>query len=261
MKMKNLIIITVLIFSMISLNSACTKDEVSLIPDLQFDRNLTVVSHSTYGVDSIFYQDDELKNILVYKSESGKLQLKNKYQLDYSPEEIRVCFQTSAGADFYSFIFHDSKLMQIRKSNGALQASFYYDSDNLRYFLYYESTYNKNMSAISNIAIDSVLVNYDKTGKNIIGTKWYSNRSSKNTYELQHTSNYTYDDMNNPYKNSPYALVVNWHGFDDILSYFNTNNILSVGAHAWTYSYNESFYPVYLDISVYGRTRFLYQSE
>jgi hypothetical protein len=264
--MKNTIIICVLFCAIILLNISCTKDETNTNSNSPNGCNLTVIK-SQNETDSIVYLNNQINKINHYTNNTGfggsSLKLQSTIRLDYiNSSEIKV-YELSDywGTGWieelsYILILKDSKLSQIKSGEGELWASYYYDGNKLKYFLYNDLIDNYT------IATDSFVVKYDTKGNNIIEMKWFAKTNpTEKIYTLLDTFNYIFDDKNNPYRSSTY-FVINYSEEEELsLDFFNLNNILSVDSYNRSYSYNEKNYPVYVDSEADGRTYFTYQCK
>lgn len=256
-----------IVFSFTLIFSGCTKDDSEAVidqPDQVFMNTeiLSAVTHSIYGTDSIIYSDDQITGILRYRYSAGSPFVSMSYRINYEPERATIRFKEGGrDEEQFTFVFEGSELKQVRGANDELVTSFHYNSGRLSYILYHRNYFYLNYSLTHNeIATDSVTVKYDQAGININELFWYGRSQSGNLFELIYSCTYTHDNKNNPYQGSMYALARTWKG-EDVISYFNRNNILNIGSHNLSYRYNDNGYPVYSDNNTYGRTSFYYHPK
>lgn len=254
--MKQILFITALIAGLTM--SACTKTEdPEIAPKAPAEQRLIAVSHAVYGTDSITYSNDRISLISMYKNVNGYLRLENRYRLDYGTDQIKVYnVRGTTETECISIRMSQDRITSISGLDGQLNAYFVYNGDKLKYFVY--NRYD--IYALRTASKDSVYVSHDKAGSNISTLNWYSHNYISN-FETTYQSEYSFDDKKSPYCNSIYFLIKNWQGPDDVISYFNQNNIVLLNSHNFTYYYDENEYPVFQDISVYGRTSFYYEAK
>ncbi|HLN21791.1 MAG TPA: hypothetical protein VK213_11920 [Bacteroidales bacterium] len=239
------------------LSFSCSKDEDYLFPDtIMNEMELKAVNHSVYGTDSIIYTDNKVSNIRSYKIQNGAILLDISYRFEYADDEITIhAIRRGFDEDIYTLSFSESGIKTIRSSSGTIDITFYYNEKRQPvYFLYHR------MSSSKNIMVDSISVAYDEKQSNITGMTWYR-KAAGVPDESVFSFAYTHDDKRNPYSGSVYYLACAWQGPDEIISYFNRNNITSIGKHRLTYGYDSNNYPVFMDVNMFGRTTFFYQEK
>jgi hypothetical protein len=249
----------------LSLNS-CTKDDQDSFDDMIQSKNiyeLAVVTHPSYNVDSIFYENDKILKYRMYKMDEGGLCFDRQYRFDYENDGLKIYTQKAGCIEnLNTFYYEDSKISHINDENGKVRARFFYEGDKLVYFLYYESPYNEAVCYSLECAVtDSISVKYDTEGVNIAEFSWYGRRNTDYPFYFKFKHEYSFDKMKNPFNNSTYYLAHNWDRFDDLVRYFNTNNIVGLGTHSITYNYNEGQYPVSSFNNTLGTTYFYYNSK
>lgn len=238
--------------------AGCTKEEdPGTIQKSNSGQRLIAVSHAVYGTDSITYENDRITKISIYKNINGYIRLFSRYRLNYENDRITVySIKGTTETEYISINTSQDRITSISGIDGQLNARFVYDEDKLAYYVY--NRYD--IYTLKKASRDSVSVSYDQTGSNISALNWYSyNYMSKS--EALYQSEYSYDDKKSPYSNSIYFLVKNWQGPDEVISYFNQNNIILLNSHNFIYYYDKNEYPVCQDISVYGRTNFYYEAK
>jgi hypothetical protein len=256
------------VFALSVIISGCSKEETETNVDpmniyVPGQEILHAVTHSIYGTDSISYNHDQITGINRYKYSGGSPIVTMSYHFTYDSNQVKVMFsQDGREEEQYSFVFSGNELTKVLGPDNEVVASFFYNSGRLAYFLYHRNYYYRDYSLVhDDVATDSISVVYDKSQMNINELRWFGNHQNPaDSFELLYTCTYTHDDKYNPYSLSMYSLARNWKG-DDIISYFNRNNIVNIGTHNLSYRYNEYGYPVYSDNSTYGRTSFYYQTK
>lgn len=238
------------------LATGCSKEEDPvLLPDVSYDeQKLILVSHPVYGSDSIFYSNDLINEISRYKTINGLLKPVMNYALSYSDNSIHLN-SLQPGFESFKILMKDSKPSMITESVSLPDVSFVYENSRLKYFLYKWKSNNENQ-----VSTDSLIVTYDKAGENIIELDRYA-VSDQAAPELLYSTTYKFDDKINPFSSSTYVLAKYWKSPDDIIAYFNSNNIISIDSHNFSYSYDQNNYPVYQEIGIYGRTSFYYEGK
>jgi hypothetical protein len=240
--MKRVNYLTVFICAIILTNISCTKGETNDARGaIQKDCCLTVVKTQSAS-DSLLYEDNQIYRYNTYDI-LGYTSIGYKTRFQYNKNEVRIYRTNPTRNDgieelSHTLIFKDSKLYQIRRWDGTLAASYYYDGNKLRYFLYH--------GIIDDVSLvtDSLSVKYDIAGNNIVEVNYYNNNGTgSKILTLYHASSLLYDDKNNPFQCSVYFLSKYWEQFDLSVAYFNLNNILSLDSDNRFYSYNDKDYP------------------
>jgi hypothetical protein len=252
MKIKLVPGIFLLLFSVMS----CTKiEDPVIVEEILNPEKLVAVSHPVYGIDSLFYKNNFLSSISGYKYKGSRLIPGIRYNVVRNGDNIEISNQSMEDV-VNTFYFKDSLLTEISGRENNLKAYFHYQEGKLLYFTYSGYDYVNNTPAGS--SRDSLTVSYDVAGKNISELKWYRKDETLRSYELVYSTVYTFDDNLSPYKRSVYSLAKKWQGPDDIIVYFNSNNIVSTGSHMFYYVYDQNRYPVSVEFAVYGKTNFHY---
>jgi hypothetical protein len=237
--------------------TSCSKIEDPVLVEKQVNREtLIAVSHPVYGVDSLYYKNNLLTQISGYKYKGSNLLPDISYKVVQNTGKIEISSKNAASSEVNTFYFKDSLLTEISGPGSNLKAYFHYKDGMLSYFTYSGYDYEKN--ACAGTAKDSLRVFYDTEGKNISELKWYRKDDAGKPYDLVYSTLYTFDEKLSPYKSSVYSLARKWKGADDIIVYFNTNNIVTTGSHMFYYTYNENMHPVSMEFAVYGKTDFYY---
>jgi hypothetical protein len=238
------------------LTAGCSKEEDPVIsPEVSYnEQKLVLVSHPVFGGDSIFYSNDLISEIARYKIVNGVLKPVMNYTLSYNDNSIRLSsIQPEFGS--FSIIMKDLQPSLITGSASLPDVSFVYERNRLKFFIYKWKSYD------GQIATDSMAVTYDNAGENIIKLERYVISDPSGSAKLLYSTSYRFDDKRNPFKASTYAFTEYWKSPDDVITYFNSNNIISIDSHRFSYSYDQNNYPVYQEISTYGRTSFYYESK
>lgn len=242
---------------------ACSKIEDQMSPDIiPGDADLIAVKHSEYSVDSIFYSNNVVTGIHRYRYVNGVPLLETDYRISYPDDVVQISSsQTGKPEVVNSLLMVNGLVAEITAPENYLRASFQYDQGKLSYFLYKRYLSVSQMDDSPAEDTDSISVRYDNAGSNISEIFWYAKSYPDKEYRLLYNTSYTFDTKKNPYNNSWYFLARYWKGPDDIIGFFNQNNILSIGSFPMAYNYDENEYPISLDISSYGRTSFYYRAK
>lgn len=243
--------------------TACSKSEDEFYPDIApGEVDLVAVKHAGYSVDSIFYINNVVTGIRKFRYVDSIPKPEISYRLTHSEELIKIFASQSGKPEAVnSIVLVNGLISEITAPENNLKATFHYDQGRLSYFLY--KRYRNSLQKANNFveATDSISVEYSKSGTNITGIHWYARSYTQRAYQLLYNTSFKFDTKRNPYYNSWYFLALNWKGPDDVIGFFNQNNILSIGSFPMSYNYDENEYPVCLDISTYGRTTFYYRAK
>jgi hypothetical protein len=233
--------------------SGCVKEEFKdrKLLSLQIGCSPVVFCDPDCYYDSIYYADNKISRIDKYYPKDSERNTQSR--IEYSENEVKIYvrdFYWGSWRDviYYTMSFEDGKISQIETNSGKVNANYFYENNNLKYILYRR---NGQPS-------DSLAVQYDVNGNKIMQASWFKFDQTINGYQLANSVYYTYDDKNNPHKNSIHFLYNFYQCKEFSLDYFNENNIKTIKSvdyelHAGyvyncnihtDYIYNDNNYPV-----------------
>jgi hypothetical protein len=233
--------------------SRCTKEEIKprMLLSLGIGCSPEVFSVPDCYSDSIYYADNKISRI--DKSYPNEPERDTQARLEYIENKVKIYvrdFYWGSWRDFvyYTLSFENGKISQIETNGVRVKANYFYENNNLKYILYHRNSQPS----------DSIAVQYYVNGNNIRQASWFKFDQAINNYQLANKVLYSFDDKNNPHKNSLHFLYNFYHLEEFSLDYFNMNNIKTIKSadyelhtgyvynydiHA-DYVYNENNYPV-----------------
>jgi hypothetical protein len=224
------------------MNSGCQKEGSSL-KSLQNGCYIQVFSVPSWYSDSVYYTDHKIS--LIKKSYRNHSEKSTTSRFEYHDNEVNIYvrdFYWGSWRDviYYTLSFEDSRISQIETNIGRVKANYFYENNALKYILYYRE----------NKLSDSIAVQWDLNGNNITRSMWFKFDQEIKKYKLANTANYSYDDKNNPHKNSIHFLYDFYDCEEYSLDYFNVNNLKTIKSNIHNihsdYTYNEYNYPTYV---------------
>ncbi len=246
--MKKKVFWLFLIFDFIWMMYGCEKVEIKT-PRLNCCPE--VFSVPNRYADSIYYSENKVSRIDKYYL--AYIDRDTRSRFEYGDNKILIFvrdFYWGSWRDviYYSLSFENGKIAEVATNGGRVQANYCYDGSRLKYILYHKDGLDS----------DSISVTYYSDGANIRSASWFKFNREIGGYEETSNVVFTYDNKNNPYKNSIHFLYNFYDGEEFSLDYFNANNLKTVKSvdfdqhpgyiynynlHA-EYTYNENGYPV-----------------
>ena len=242
---KRITSILLALCSVLLMISGCEKEESKSrkLLSLQIGCSPEVFSVPGGYCDSIYYADNKISRIDKYYLNNSERNTQSRFE--YSGNEVKIFvrdFYCGYWRDviYYKLSFEDGKISQVVTNSSKVSANYYYEESNLKYILYHR---NSQLS-------DSISVEYYGNGSNIMRASWFQFDQTINNYALVNTVYYTYDDKNNPYKNSIHFLYDFYDCEEFSLDYFNMNNLKTIKSADYElhtdYIYNDDIHADYI---------------
>jgi hypothetical protein len=249
---KRITCLIAIFWGIILVISSCDKEDSRnrMLLSLQVGCSPEVFSVPGNYIDSIYYSFNKISQVNKYFP--NYVERNTKARFEYSENEVKIFvtdFYWGSWRDiiYYTLTFESGKISQVETNSGRVKANYFYENDNLNYVLYSKG----------GKVTDSIAVQWELKGNNISRASWFQFDETIKMYQLTDAVNYSFDDKNNPYKNSLHFLY-NFYDCEEFsLDYFNMNNpktiksldyelhkgyIYNYNLHT-EYSYNENNYP------------------
>jgi hypothetical protein len=241
--MKKIASLLLVFYGIVVIITGCKKEESDYGSFFCTQSGCNAVVYRVMGwySDSIFYAGNRIDHIYKYYLYNNTVNSKSLFE--YSGNQVKIFvgdFSMNSGryTAYYTLSYKNSKISQVDTNSGRAKADYYYSGNVLKYILYYKE------KALS----DSLAVQYDADGNNIVKMLWYKRDLNNKKYQLVDSYNYTYDDKINPHKNSNHFLY-NFYDCGELsLNFFNLNNIKTMNSDYYniksTLLYNDNNYPI-----------------
>jgi hypothetical protein len=242
---KSIVSLLLMFWSIVFIYSGCKKEESRnrMLLSLQIGCSPGIFRVPGSYSDSIYYTNDKISRIDKYYAYSSERNTKARFE--YSDNDVKILvrdFYWGSWRDviYYSLSFKDGNIYQVETNSGRVKANYFYKNNKLTHIIY---TSENRLS-------DSIAVQWELKGNNIARASWFIFDETIKMYQLADAVDYSYDDKNNPHKNSLHFLYNFYDAEEFSLDYFNMNNpktIKSLNYELHTgYIYNYNLHTEYI---------------